>query len=243
MTPCIAKVDFDTLVSNNSLHVQSFQGYGSNFMKKSGYSPDAFVQVAIQLATYRLWGEQVGTYEATQVRPFLHGRTETTRAVSTESAAFVHKLGPQPARDEHIATVRVEKLALLQDAVKAHVRYTGYAAQAQGVDRHFAGLSMLVQSGETLPDLYANPVFQRSKRWRVSTSHLTHPRFENWGYGQVVPDGVGLAYSIHPRHCMFNITALKETGWTEQLAHLLEEALLEMRDLIESDTAAPTSKL
>jgi carnitine O-acetyltransferase len=94
-----------------------------------------------------------------------------------------------------------------------------------------------------LPDLYANPVFQRSKRWRVSTSHLTHPRFENWGYGQVVPDGVGLAYSIHPRHCMFNITALKETGWTEQLAHLLEEALLEMRDLIESDTAAPTSKL
>jgi hypothetical protein len=33
----------------------------------------------------------------------------------------------------------------------------------------------------------------------------------------------------------------KETGWTKQLSHLLEEALFEMRYHI--DTLAPTSKL
>ena len=211
-------------------------------MKHAGYSPDAYVQVAIQLATYRLWGEQVGTYEATQVRPFLHGRTETTRSVSIESAAFVQKLGLVPAMDEHEAATRKEKLRLLTDAVNAHVKYIGQAAQARGVDRHFLGLSMLVRDGETAPDLYSDPVFQRSKRWRVSTSHLTHPKFDNWGYGQVVPDGVGLAYSIHARHCIFNITARKETGWTDKLSQLLEEALLEMRALIEMDQP-PASKL
>ena len=240
--PYIAKQDFADLVTNNSLHVQSFQGYGSTFMKQAGYSPDASVQVAMQLATYRLWGEQAGTYEATQVRPFLHGRTETTRSVSTQSAAFVKRLGLRPALDEHDAAVRKEKLQLLQDAVNAHVQYIGHAAQAQGVDRHFYGLSMLVQDGEQAPDLYSDPVFVRSKRWRVSTSHLTHPKFDGWGYGQVVPDGVGLAYSIHPRHCIFNITALKETGWTDKLSQLLEESLLEMRALIEMDKP-PVSKL
>lgn len=231
-----AQADFSELVGNNSLHVQSFQGYGSTFMKQSGYSPDAYVQMAMQIATYRLWGEQAGTYEATQVRPFLHGRTETTRSVSFESAALVQRFGLHPANDETNAPARTEKLQLFKSAVKAHVKYIQDASQANGVDRHLLGLSMLVKVGEALPDLYNDPVFQRGKRWRVSTSHLTHPKFDGWGYGQVVPDGVGLAYSIHPRHCIFNITALKETGWTDKLSQLLEEALLELRTLIEVDT-------
>jgi hypothetical protein len=58
----------------------------------------------------------------------------------------------------------------------------------------------------------------------------------------VVSDGVGLAYSINKRHCIFNITALREHDWTDKLSQLLEEALLEMRTLIEIDKP-PTSKL
>lgn len=137
--------------------------------------------------------------------------------------------------DEHDETARKNKLRLLQDAVTAHVKYLAAAGQATGVDRHFLGLSMLVEPGEVAPDLYDDPVFQRSKRWRVSTSHLTHPRITNWGYGEVVPDGVGLAYSIHPRHCVFNCTALAEHEWTDKLCKLLEESLLEMRTLVEMD--------
>lgn len=171
-------------MSGQALNVQSFHGYGSDFIKQSGFSPDAYVQMAMQVATYRLWGEQVGTYEATQVRPFLHGRTETTRTVSTQSSAFVHQMGIRPKMDETDSTARKEKLRLLQEAVDAHVKYIGLAAKAQGVDRHFMGLSMLVKDGETPPDLYSDPVFARSKRWRVSTSHLTHPEFDNWGYGE-----------------------------------------------------------
>lgn len=163
----------------------------------------------MQVATYRLWnGQQGGTYEATQVRPFLHGRTETTRSVSTESAALCKRMGTRPLQDEDNPSARKEKLQLIQNAVDAHVKYIGLAAKAQGVDRHFLGLQLSVQPGEETPALFNDPVFQRSKRWRVSTSHLTHPRFENWGYGPVVDDGVGLSYSIHKRHCVFNVTSL-----------------------------------
>jgi carnitine O-acetyltransferase len=171
---------FQNLVTSQSNHAQSFQGYGSTFIKQAGYSPDAFVQVAMQLATYRLFGEQVGTYEATQVRPFCHGRTETTRSVSTASEAFVKKMGMRPKMDEDDPDHRKEKVALLQEAAKTHVEYTRIAALAQGVDRHFFGLALLVDDGEEAPDLYSDPVFARSKRWRLSTSHLTHPSFANW---------------------------------------------------------------
>jgi carnitine O-acetyltransferase len=217
------------------LHVQSFQGYGSAFIKKAGFAPDAFVQMAIQLATYRLFGEQGGTYEATQVRPFLHGRTETTRTVSSASEAFIKKMGLRPKMDEGDPQIRNEKCKLLQEAAITHAKYTGLAVNAQGVDRHFLGLSMLVKDGEKAPTLYSHPLFIRSKRWRVSTSQLTHPRFSLWGYGEVVPDGVGLAYAVLPRSCQFNITALREQEWTDKLAELLEEALLEMRMLVEMD--------
>lgn len=191
--------------------------------------------MAMQVATYRLFGKQAGTYEATQTRVFLHGRTETTRSVSPASNAFCKLMGLTPQFDEHDEQKRKEKLQLLKEAVTAHVQYMGKAGQGKGVDRHFLGLSLCAKEGEDLPALYSDPTFIRSKRWRVSTSNLTHPLFDNWGYGEVVPDGVGLSYSVHPRYCMFNVTSLKETGWSAKLCQLLEEALLEMQTLIEID--------
>ena len=68
-------------------------------------------------------------------------------------------------------------------------------------------------------------------------SNLTHRAINLWGYGEVVPDGVGLAYAVNARSCVFQITALRATGWTDKLAELLEEVLLEMRKLVEANQA------
>lgn len=236
------KSNFDKLIADHEMRVQSFQGYGAGAIKKMGYSPDAYVQMAMQVATYRLWGEQGGTYEASQVRPFLHGRTETTRTVSPASEAFVKTMGLRPKRDEMDASKRVEKIELLRTAVKTHTEYLGSAAKGMGVDRHLLGLALCVKEGEATPPLLSLPLHVRAKTWRVSTSHLTHPRVDSWGYGEVTPNGVGLAYSVHPSHCMFCITALREHDWPERLQHLLEEALLEMQTLHDLDNA-PNSKL
>lgn len=216
----------------HSIHTQRFHGYGRNWIKQAGFSPDAYVQMAMQIATARLFGKQVGTYEATQVRPFRHGRTETTRTVSPESHALIDKMNHGKATVDD-----------LKAAVKVHSQYLKQAAQGMGVDRHLFGLSMLVDK-EATPDLYHDPVFQRAKRWRVSTSNLSHPKIENWGYGEVVPDGVGLSYSVHPRHLVFAVTALQETGWSPRLVDLLEGALLDLRMLVEKEGGSlPSSKL
>jgi carnitine O-acetyltransferase len=232
-----ASTFFANWIDEHEIHVQNFEGYGTAFIKKAGFSPDAFVQMVMQLATYRLWGELGGTYEATQVRPFLHGRTETTRTVSPQSHAFVKRMGLVPHwienKDEKI---REEKILLLRNAVETHVKYMSSAAKGMGVDRHLLGLQFLVKEGEISPDLFSHPLFLRSKTWRVSTSNLSHPQFENWGYGEVTPTGVGLSYSIHTNRCTFNVTSLKGTGYSERLCHHLEEALHELRVLVETES-------
>lgn len=192
------------------------------------FNESAYAQMAIQLAMYRLVGKQCATYEATQMRSYKHGRTETTRAVSLESAAFVKHFGMKAKFNDDIISMH-EKKEKLTNAVQAHVKYIGKAAKGKGVDRHLLGMSMLTDATEKVPDLYNDPLYIRSKTWRVSTSHLTHPRFENWGFGEVVPDGVGVAYGIKNESIIFNITARKCSHFTERMCHLLEEALLEMQ--------------
>jgi carnitine O-acetyltransferase len=236
-----AKSEFRTLITDHESDVQSFQGYGSTAIKKMGYSPDAFAQMAIQLAVYRLHGECVGTYEATQTRPYLHGRTETTRTVSPDSTAFVEKMGLE-SNFASSKSSREEKKALLRKAVGSHGKYISNASKGNGVDRHLFGMSMLADDKDKMPAIYSDPLFIRSKTWRVSTSHLTHPKFENWGFGEVVPDGLGVAYGVNSDACVFNITARKEHCWTERVCHLLEEALLEM-EYINVGDKPPKSRL
>ena len=53
-----------------------YTGYGKGLIKKFKMSPDAYAQMAIQLAYYRLKGTVRATYESAQTRKYLAGRTE-----------------------------------------------------------------------------------------------------------------------------------------------------------------------
>jgi carnitine O-acetyltransferase len=226
-----AKFNFHSLINSFDMHVQNFQGYGYQWIKTTaGFSPDAYVQMAIQVASYRLFkNQQVATYES----------TETTRTVSPASNAFClamnegyQTFGRRTAMSR--SGEEKEKLRkLLQEAISSHVQYSRLASQAQGVDRHLFGLSMIAQEeGHPLPDLFLDPLHLRAKEWRVSTSTLpgTSP-----GFGPVCETGVGIGYDIRSHSCIFSITSLKRHHWTESLCHFLEDAMIEMKELSIND--------
>lgn len=52
-----AETRISDLICQNDIHALEFRGYGSNFIKRHGFSPDAFVQMAFQAAYYSLYGE------------------------------------------------------------------------------------------------------------------------------------------------------------------------------------------
>lgn len=52
----------------------------------------------------------------------------------------------------------------------------------------------MLKENEKLPEIYSDPLFQRSSYWVLSTSAIHNPNFEVYGWGEVVPDGYGIAY-------------------------------------------------
>ena len=229
-----AKDDLTRRIHDHELHVLTYSDYGSDQMKRAGFSPDAFVQSAIQLAGYQVFGGPVGTYESTQTRAFLHGRTETTRSVSPESKEFVEAMLDLTNRSSLDTETKRD---LLKKATDAHSKYTRLALEGMGVDRHFLGLSMVQEDGEKTPDLFTDPLFLVSKRWRISTS--TVPRART-GFSQVENDGIGIGYDIQSDSCVLTITGKAASGYAKDMHHCLHKALDSMKDLF---AGTPASKL
>jgi hypothetical protein len=55
-------------------------------------SPDAFIQMALQLAWNLDQGKPTAIYETASTRLYLHGRTEVIRSLSTESLQWVQAM-------------------------------------------------------------------------------------------------------------------------------------------------------
>ncbi len=64
------------LVDDLNLTVLDFTDFGKEFIKSQKVSPDSFVQLAIQLAFYRMHGVPGATYESASTRVYQEGRTE-----------------------------------------------------------------------------------------------------------------------------------------------------------------------
>jgi len=80
------------LIDDVDLQIITYDTYGKGLIKKCGVSPDAFVQMAMQIAYKKDAGQLALTYESSMTRLFRLGRTETVRPVSTASKVFVDEL-------------------------------------------------------------------------------------------------------------------------------------------------------
>ena len=185
-----AMKDFDAVIAQHELRVQAFQGYGKGLIKKFKCSPDAYVQMLIQLAYFKMYGKNRPTYESASTRKFKQGRTETTRTVSDESVAFC-----KAHHDPNVS--REEVVKLFRAALAAHVKYTAEASVGKGVDRHLFGLKKLIQQGEKVPQLFQDPAYTYSGTWYISSSQLSSEYFNGYGWSQVIDDGFGIAYMIN----------------------------------------------
>lgn len=185
-----ANKEFNATISAHELRVQAFQAYGKGLVKKFKCSPDAYVQMIIQLAYFKMYGKNRPTYESASTRKYQQGRTETTRSVSDESVAFC-KAYADPS------VPREEVVRLFRAALTAHSKYTAEASIGKGVDRHLFGLKKVIGEGESVPEIYQDPAYAYSSSWYLSTSQLSSEYFNGYGWSQVIDEGFGIAYMIN----------------------------------------------
>lgn len=214
--------DFESLKSEHDCAVLDFSAYGKGDIKKFKCSPDAWVQMVIQLAYFRLFGKPCPTYESAQTRKFKWGRTETIRSASVESLEFVKAMESNDASD-------AERSDKFQKAVKQHLTYAKEAADGQGVDRHLFGLKNILREGEQPPALYRDEAYSKTSNWQLSTSQISSESFDAWGYGEVTPDGFGCAYAIKEDSLTFTLTS-RNIG-SPKLRHYINEAAIDLRNL------------
>lgn len=186
------------LADDVDCHVFPFREFGKGRIKKCRISPDAFIQISLQLAYYRDRGGFCLTYEASMTRLFREGRTETVRSCSNESCAFIKALDSGETEEEC--------RRLFQLASERHQNLYRMAMTGAGIDRHLFCLYVVSKylgvESPFLKEVLSEP-------WRLSTSQTpvqqmnlfdlkNHPDFISLGggFGPVADDGYGVSYII-----------------------------------------------
>ncbi|XP_078064636.1 carnitine O-palmitoyltransferase 1, liver isoform-like, partial [Mustelus asterias] len=185
------------LADDVDFHSFPFDNFGKGLIKKCRISPDAFVQMALQLAHYRDKGTFCLTYEASMTRLFREGRTETVRSCSSQATKFVLAM-MDPAQTCE------QKLKLFKQAAEKHQSLYRHAMTGAGIDRHLFCLYVVSKylgvESPFLKEVLSEP-------WKLSTSQTPHQllelvdlnRFPEYvssggGFGPVADDGYGVSY-------------------------------------------------
>ncbi len=227
-----AKGNFETLTGNTQVKVLKFEDFGKNRIKDLRVSPDAFVQLALQRAQYRIFGKCHNTYEPVMTRKYLHGRTEAARTVTEESVAFVEAMASSTC-DDH---TRAE---LLHKAAKKHVSRLVESKSGKGIQRHLFGMLKMYHMHkddlgiEEMPEIFTDTAWTRMCHDTFSTSTSDPTGLALAGYGPVVDDGFGVRYVT--KNDTINFTMSSRTANTEKLEQLyvyVQEALQEMERVL-----------
>ncbi|KAL3976127.1 solute carrier family 25 (mitochondrial phosphate transporter), member 3 [Sarotherodon galilaeus] len=227
-----AKQNMNIMVQDLDVKVLVFSHFGKNVPKKHKLSPDAFVQMALQLAYFRIYNICCSTYESASLRMFKYGRTDAIRSTTADSLEFVQAM-QDPAKQSS------EKLALLQKAIQTHKENTYNAIHGQAIDRHLLGLKrQSIEDLTSIPEIFMDTSYAVANHFNLSTSQVGSKTDCVMCFGPMVPDGYGVCYNPMDEHINIAITAFNSCEETNaaNFAQAVEEALLDMRALLE-DTA------
>ncbi|CAF0729716.1 unnamed protein product [Adineta steineri] len=197
----ISKENYKNFVSK--FNVNTFQEpiLGKNLLKKYSLSPDAIMQLGIQMAYYRLHHRFVSTYESCSTAVYKHGRTETIRPVTHETKTFIEIL--TKSNDDQL------KKDLLKKCSDKHQQLIKEAATGQGFDRHLFALKYLqeIENKEALHRIYKDKSYQLMNHTILSTSTVASKHIAAGGFGPVVDNGFGIGYLIDDEQCGLLVTS------------------------------------
>lgn len=215
------------LIENLELFVLEFEEFGKNFPKSQKLSPDAFVQLAMQLAFYRSHEILGNAYESGSLRKFHLGRTEIIRTASSDCLEFVKTM--------LTSVSHIEKAHLFRKAISSHSSRTKAVMNMESFDRHLFGLKQTaLENNIKLPGLYQSVGFSKLNHFYISSSQISSKYSAVTSYGPLVEDGYGCAYNIMENKLTFGISALNSCEKTsaKKFGSKLKESLLDCQNLL-----------
>ncbi|KAI1902454.1 hypothetical protein AGOR_G00044940 [Albula goreensis] len=224
-----AKQNLDILINDLDISCFTFRQFGKEFPKQVNLSPHSFIQVALQLAYYRVHKEVCASCDTASLRVFRGGRTDYIRSPTNQALQFVL------AFDDPSVTREV-KLDLLKQAVEAHSTLTEQALEGHGIDRHLLGMKLqAIEKGLSVPRLFMDTAYGLATHWKLRTGQVPANTDSVMCFGPLVPDGYAVCYNPQSDHVHFSVTAFnccEETN-AETLAQTVESSLCHLQELLQ----------
>ncbi|XP_076831583.1 choline O-acetyltransferase isoform X2 [Brachyhypopomus gauderio] len=245
------------LVRNLDMNVHKFNSYGKDFIKKQKMSPDAYIQVALQFAFYRLvcrfhlktvtqhrethhtksdiypiprcHRRPVPTYESASIRRFQQGRVDNIRSSTSEALAFVKAM-----TDKNTSLTDAEKMEKLWNAIRAQTHYTILAITGMAIDNHLLGLREIAKElNLEEPEIFTDETYIISNQFILSTSQVPTTVEMFCCYGPVDPNGYGVCYNPQSDYIIFSVSSFHDSPGTssDMFVKALVACLGEMQDL------------
>jgi carnitine O-acetyltransferase len=201
--------------------------WGTDVIKTLRSSPDAFMQLAFQLAYARIHQRVGVTYESGNVKRFLAGRTETIRPVTAESVAFALNWDRADG---------AKKRELYDRAATKHVERVTAAKTGRGWDRHLFALRQLARHKQqrmpnhafSFPAIFTDPTFAKYFNIEVSTSNSGALPFQVFSFAPVIADGIGIGYQTFNKS--LSVCTTSYSAPAENFTRQLRDAVDSLRE-------------
>nr|XP_057903598.1 carnitine O-acetyltransferase b [Doryrhamphus excisus] len=224
-----AKQNLDILINDLDVNVFNFKKFGKDLPKQHNLSPNSFIQVALQLAYYRVHNEVCPTCDIASQRMFRKGRTEYIRSPTSNALKFILSF-------VDASVSREAKVQLFREAVEAYSALTNQVLKGHGIDRHLLGLKLqAIEEGWSVPKIFMDTAYGLATHWKLRTGQVPANTDSVMCFGPLVPDGYAVCYNPQSDHVHFSIIAFnccEETN-AEILGVTLRETLCQIQELLE----------
>jgi len=219
-----ARTKFMDQISKEDIVATSVNAFGEDALCAKYRNANTCVQLIMNLAAYRMWGELKPNYEPVSLASFAEGRWTSCSMVIPEVLTFCELACDSSSND----AARVEAL---DAALKAHGRNVTTAADGKiNTEAHLMGLQAMLRSNESTPELFRDPVHQKSQQWFLSASALPSQHDHWYGFWQVVEDGVGVGHMI--RHNRLDFLIITANGDGNGFAEHIQSAAADVGKIL-----------
>lgn len=193
----IIQRDFATMTAplTSEIGIYAFPLLSATIFRDRGYAPRAACQVVIQLAARIYFGEQVPSWETVSLRAFHRGRVDIIQTVLPSMYKFCSAAlqDSEPTLDYYS-----ELRALFVAATQAHTVNVTRASRGLGFAGHFYALQEVLREDEDLPDIFADPTYQRTRPAKLMTdcADWTSGLMMDGGWVMPYPDHVWVHYEV-----------------------------------------------
>ncbi|KAJ8033042.1 Carnitine O-acetyltransferase [Holothuria leucospilota] len=229
----VAGIHLDRLLDRYQIGLKSFTSFGKKQLKNLNLRPDGFIQIAIQMTFWRMFGYLPSVFEASSLQAFKLGRMEHIRTVTNESAEFIkafHDKSYKPA----------DKLTILHQALEVHRKMNMEAKSGQGMERHLFGLQRIAEENDIdASEFFEDPSWKRSNHIHLRTANIPgdlmkatfSPRMYQY-------QSAAMWYSIRDEHIQFSINTTEERTIFDVNSFLenLFISLTEMKDFVQNQS-------